>query len=482
MDETRTLSVLSRINTWWNGDPVPESLLQADYRRRDFHILKKKLSDQRQVLAIRGPRQVGKTTVCGQLIDWLLRDRDIDAKRVLYLNIENSQILSDPSTIIEDSLSVYEQNVLQESFRRNDHTLYVFIDEVQKVPDWASTIKYYTDTYDNIKFVVTGSVSTLIEQDASETLIGRIRPFVMLPLKFADFAEYHGVMSDVTDSSLSLRTELKKAVKSGRTEELNTALTRFYGMNDDAVPELASLKDEYLLKGGYPGVIDEEYVEAYSSLDTDLRYTVTGDLASVFGVKKPEKVLRVLSLIADSTGGKLNVESVARSTGVSRDTVERYIDHLQEFFLVDTCPAYTTSEYRSGGQDKMYVSDVGHLNTLWGTLAADTLTDPETMGALLETATSDHARRLQFFLSDHNDAEVAYWDKRGEVDFVLSGTEYTLPIEVKNGDSTTKDLRGLERFLEDTDAPFGVVVNDAGRLVDDGDIVHIPSWLFFLMV
>ena len=483
MDDSQILGLLNRINTWWNGEGVPDSLRKATHRRRDFAIAQDRLENSRQIITIRGPRQVGKTTLCGQLIESLVQELRVAPEHVLYLNIENSQFLSSPDDVIRDSLDVYERYVLERSFRNVDNTIYVFIDEVQKADGWASTLKYYTDTYSNIQFITTGSVSTLIKEDASETLIGRLDEQILMPMKYVDHVRYHDILEKaVADTwSTNLRSALEKSLTKKDTDELTVELTGFYGKKQAAIPELAAQKDEYLLKGGYPGVLDDEVVDAYNALDSDLRYTVTADLANVFEVKKPQKVLNVLSLVMESTGSKLNVKNIAETAGVGRDTVSRYLEYLDEFFLVSRCPRYTTSKYQSGGRQKMYLQDVGLYNTLAGTMTTDTLQDGNKMGPILETAVCDHARRLQFYLSNAQNADVAYWDKRGEVDFVLSGPEYVLPIEVKNGDSTERDLRGLRNFVDETDAEFGLAVNNVEQLKEENGVIHIPAWLFFFL-
>lgn len=484
MDDAQLLGILNRINTWWDGDPVPPSLLKAKYRRRDFHTVKKEIIDGRPIIAIRGPRQVGKTTLCGQLVEWLNSPPYlVPAECIMYLNIDNSQIMSNPENIIRDSMDVYQQYILETSFREVEEDIFVFIDEIQKLDEWASTLKYYTDTYSNLKFVVTGSVSTLIEQDASETLVGRVSDRVIMPMKFADVLEYRGVFADdeLLEASMSLRDSLQTSLVEEDYGPLSTELTKFFGTNENKAPEVGAVLNQYLLKGGYPGVLDDDLTDAYAALDQDLRYTVTGDLPNVFDITKPEKALQILSLLVESTTSKLNVQNVAQTAEIGRDTVERYLDYLSEFFLVSKCPMYTTSDYKTGGRPKMYLQDVGLYNTLAGTMHEETLHDGQKLGPILETVICDHCRRLQFFLSNHQNANVSYWDRRGEVDFVLDGRGTPLPIEVKNGDTTREDLRGLRNFIEDTDAQFGLAINNSGALEQGENVLHVPCWLFMLL-
>jgi predicted AAA+ superfamily ATPase len=127
-----------------------------------------------------------------------------------------------------------------------------------------------------------------------------------------------------------------------------------------------------------------------------------------------------------------------------------------------------------------YVRDVGHLNTLLG-VTPDTPTTPEDHGVQLETVVCEHLRRLQHYLTERRDSTVEYSETTGEVDFVVSGRNYTLPVEVKRGDSTRKSLRAIEKFLEREDLDFGIAVNNAGVLDTGGDIVHVPAWLFLYL-
>lgn len=484
MDDTRLLTLLTRLNTWWDGEPVPDTLLKAEHRRRDFYTIRAQLEGDRRIVTIRGPRQVGKTTLCGQLIEDLLSSPTPPAappERILYVTADNSQILSNPENVIRDSIEVYEQYVLEDVISNVDGPVFVFVDEIQKIDDWAAVLKYYVDTYSNIRFVVTGSVSTLIKEDASETLVGRLEERIMMPMKCIDHVRYEDILDEETvyDHSTDIRDALKTGVREDDPDGFVVELTGFYGRHEEAIPSLNACKDQYLLKGGYPGVLDDEPVDAYGKLDTDLRTTVMGDLATVYDVQKPRKVLRVLSLIMESTTAKLNVRNIADTAEISRNTVERYLDYLEEFFLISRCRRYTTSEYSSSGHPKIYLQDVGLYNTLAGTMAEETLQNGEKMGPILETAVLDHARRLQFALSDTQSSEVAYWDKRGEVDFVLSNPDYVLPIEVKNGDTTRSDLRGLENFIEESAATFGLAVNNSNVFTQSGQIIHLPAWLFF---
>jgi hypothetical protein len=404
--------------------------------------------------------------------------------------MENSQFLSDPENTIRESLSVFERDILQKSFQRVDEKVFIFIDEVQKSPEWASTLKYYTDTYAKLKFVVTGSISTLIDSDATETLVGRLDRFTMLPMKYIEYLEYYGVLGneELYDRSTELRKSFKQSFVDNEPASFKGRLAQEYGTLSTVKPELISLKDRYLMRGGYPGVLDiEKPVDVFSRLDSDLRTTVMGDMASVFEIRKPDRLLKVLNLAAHSSGSKINVQNIADTAGINRETTDDYLDHLEEFFLINRTPKYTASAYSStGGREKIHVQDPGILNALEGTLSEEALRDDKQAGKVFEVACRDLVGRLQYFVSDRQTKPVEYWEQGGEVDFVLSGATNAIPIEAKRGDPRNESLGGIKRFLEECDAQFGIVVNDADvfdeEAVDDsGWLLYVPSWLFFLM-
>lgn len=483
MEEAEALEVLSTINVWWDGDEVPQSIKQSDYKRRDFHYLKKEIQKDRQIIPIHGPRQVGKTTTVGQLIEFLIEEKDVDRENLVYINMENSRFMPEEDDVIEDSLEAYSTSVLEKAFNRLDEQIYIFIDEIQKSESWPSTLKYYTDTYSNIRFIITGSISTLIDESAKETLVGRLDPYLMLPIKFTEYLGHDEVMSEdqLLETFTDLRKSLKESLTEGDVNKYYSELVSKKGTLKRLQPEIRSRKDDYLLKGGYPAVLNLSYVDAYNGLDTDITSTVTGDIPSVFDVEKPKKMLKLLELAAYSSGQKINVQKMCRSTSLNNDTVKKYLNYLEEFFLIARSQKYSGTPYDESGKEKIYVPDTGLLNTLNSNLHQETLKNDDEMGNIMQTACFELSRRLQYYLSNRQDAEVHYWDKDGEVDLVLEGTNYLLPIEVKNGDSTNKNMSALHSFISDYNkAEFGIAVNNTNQLEKKGDIIHIPSWLYFM--
>lgn len=481
MDKQRLLRVLPQLNPWWNDGEVQSSLLKNGYRRRDFYALKNRIGE-RPVTTVCGPRQVGKTTLIGQLIQDLLTSERVEPTRVLYLSAEASALRGSDGSLVADTLDVYEQHFLGRAFTSLENPVYVLIDEVQKTEGWDETLKFYVDTCPEMIFVVTGSVSTLVQESASETLVGRVQRQTVVPFKFSDVARYHGELDDIEGrlESRELRESLRESLYSDDSEQFTEALNHAIAFLSETEPVLRSRLNEYLVKGGYPGVIPDDPSEALARLDEDLQRVVTGDLTTTFSVEKPETAFKILRYFADSTGSQVSINRISNQIGVTRNTVENYVDYLEQFFLVYRSPHYTGSSKPARKQPMAYVSDAGHLNALLG-VSPDASTTPEDRGVQLETVVCDHLRRLQHYLSDRRNSRVEHYNKMSEVDFIVSGNDYTLPVEVKNGDSRDRSLKGLKQFVRNEGLDFGLAVNGARVLEAEENVIHVPAWLFLYL-
>jgi predicted AAA+ superfamily ATPase len=477
MDATRLQGILSRYNQWWQDGTVQDELYADQQCRRDFDYLCEYI-DEEQVVTLCGPRQVGKSTMVGQAIDHLLTEENTKPNRILYFTTEVGT-LSSSENIVSDVLSVYEERILSQSFQEVEDPVYVFIDEIQKVDDWADAVKLYVDRHANLTFVLTGSVSTLISRNTNETLVGRVHEQVMVPMKYVDYLLYKGTLSEpeVREKSRDLRTAVESGIKGDDIQQTMTSLTQALTRLEPSRPEMKSKLETYLLRGGYPGHFDADTNTALRKLDRELYGVVTGDIPSVYRIEKQSELMEILRHFADSVGNKISVNNISNETGLDRKTVDAYIEYLEEFFLIYRCQHYSSSAANSRKQPMAYVTDAGHYNALVGT-SPETYPIPEQEGKNLEIVVCDHLRRLQFNFSNCRDTEVMYSELTGEVDFVIDGPGYTLPVEVKRGDSRDANLRALRRFIDEQDLGMGFAVNHSGALEQDGKIVHVPSWLF----
>jgi len=127
------LEDLERFNPWWKTGKVREEWLK-EYRRSAYFEIAKYIG-KRQIILIWGLRRVGKTTLMLQIISELLKKTG--SKNILYFSFD--EISFDLKEVLEG----YQKFILGRTFEEMKETVYVFLDEIQKVKDWENKLKIY---------------------------------------------------------------------------------------------------------------------------------------------------------------------------------------------------------------------------------------------------------------------------------------------------------------------------------------------------
>jgi predicted AAA+ superfamily ATPase len=488
------LRALYEQNPWWVKEAVPEELvypLKKPFRRRDFFVLRDKLHEK-EISAIIGPRQVGKTTTIYQLIDYLLNPDGIDAmfnikvdpKRIIYFSFDYPRLVTEIS--INDVLDIYFTDVLREEPQKLKARVYFFLDEVCRIENWSELLKGWQDLKYDIKFVVSHSSSSKVYKGASESLIGRIAPFIMFPLKFVDIVRFYNeeTCEKINDLCLSTRNAFSQAINSG---DIKIFFEKLKCMRSDLVPHEQAIKallQEYLLKDGYPGLLGVKSLRVCSEkLRTYLHLTLYKDIVQVFGVRNPKALDDLVVSLASESSSLVDISSLSKTLSIRFDTLKKYLDHLEDVFLISRSEFYSGSRSkRIRKQDKIYLTNVGLRNVLLETMDESLLNNPTALGTVVETLVYDHCKRLRFCLAGPP-ANLFYWrnSQKHEVDIVMEVFQKTIPIEVTyRGDIPAKKLRVIDEFTKKYRSPLSIMVTK-DNLDFKGKTVYIPLWLFLLI-
>ena len=154
----------------------------AERKRIYDSILAEHLAKQRQMAFVSGPRQVGKTTTCGNFAD-------------KYLNWDNT---NDRMQIIKGPAIVAEQLGLAK-LRKELPT--VLFDELHKFSRWKQFLKGFFDTYSKeVHILVTGSSRMDVYRRGGDSLMGRYFPYRMHPFSVAEV-----IQQDLPDSDQIIR-------------------------------------------------------------------------------------------------------------------------------------------------------------------------------------------------------------------------------------------------------------------------------------
>lgn len=150
-------------NPWWRGERLFGVPL---VRRWAFAPTIKGLRNGlAPVTVLRGPRQVGKTTTLNQIIDTLLDD-GVEPRRIFRVQFDDIPQLKRLETPVLDLVAWYADQVLGQSINAFAHAqggpVYLLLDEVQNLSDWATQVKHVVDLQP-VRAIVTGSSALRIE-------------------------------------------------------------------------------------------------------------------------------------------------------------------------------------------------------------------------------------------------------------------------------------------------------------------------------
>jgi len=180
MDETIKIA-LERQNPWWFRKEFDTGI-----DRLPWYPNIEKYMKTREVFLLVGARRTGKSTLLYQIIRDIINNKT-SPESILFINLDEPIFQSrskDPAYltgIIDYFLAQHKLPV----------TFYLFIDEIQNYDYWAYAIKIIYDSGKNLKIVLTGSTSTLLQTEISTRLSGRYFHTIVYPLSFREYQSFN---------------------------------------------------------------------------------------------------------------------------------------------------------------------------------------------------------------------------------------------------------------------------------------------------
>jgi len=481
MEELEVLRILSQYNPWWANKEIPPSK-KIEFKRGDFYMLQNHLH-RREILSIVGPRRVGKTILIYQLIQSLL-DSKINPHRILYLSVDDVG-LNKGGVTLEEVFNVYSKYVLGNSFDSLSETHYLFLDEIQEIPDWEKLLKNWQDFGYNLKFIISGSSSIWITKGTEESLLGRIKTTVMMPLKFSEILRYKKI---VLEEFPKERNELRKAfldsVKESDLGLFKSVLDKFIGKISNKKNEIQRELTRYLIVGGYPEFLDElDYNYIGESVRDKIKLIFFKDIVRYFRIRNPEVLEDLFKLISKESGMSFNLAKTASLLDIQRPTLRDYLKYLTKAYLIKSAEFFSASrKKRIRKQNKVYVLDAGIRNGMNNYVDTELLKDELELGKVVEGVLFDHLHRLKYNLEPGPESEVFYWRDKKEIDFVISLKRRAIPIESKFRNTISSEInQTILGFIKEHKSPFGIIITKESYKLN-GKILEVPLWVFLLMV
>jgi len=423
---------LSKWNPWWRDGSVKKELLGK--RRNSFYEIIK-FADKRQIIAIKGQRRVGKTTLMYQIIDYLLKEMKIDKFKILYFSFDEE------IEEIDRLLDFYQKDILKNKIDKFDK-IYLFFDEIQKLKDFSKKIKILYDLNPNLKIFISGSSSLEIDKGYKENLTGRCIEFILKPLTFKEYLDFKNIDVD--------------------KERVNVYIKDL---------EIELLK--YILNSGIVEVInenDEEFIRKYF-IDSILNRIIYQDITQSFRISEPEMLIKIFKIISLRPGSILNYQNLSMELGRDRRTIEKYINYLKYSMLINLI--FNFSKNLSTSEKKL--KKVYNINTTYSYLFSKEMSNlNETLPFIYETIIVNNFDINFFFRTT----------SKREVDFIKIDNNKIIPIELKYKERIKNDdLNGLIYFLDKFKLDEGILLTKDLKkegIINNKKITFIPLVEFLL--
>jgi predicted AAA+ superfamily ATPase len=374
------------------------------YIKREIERELIKWLESREIIAIRGARQSGKTTLLMRIKE-ILNNNNVDDDRIHYISFEDDIIRLK-----------FEENVKEfiEFHLTSKKKHYFLLDEVQYIKDAGKKLKLIFDSFSNIKIFITGS-SSFDLTNLGSYLVGRIIFFNLYPFSFGEFLK----------SKDEKYEKLYRKIKVDLRKEITIEKTVF-------LDELNKLLHEYLTYGSYPRIILEKNQDKKKELLRNLFITyVEKDIVGMYGIKYREKVVKLLKAIAYTSGNVINYETLSTNSDLKYHNVREILPLLEDSFVISIVrPFHKNLMNELRKNPKIYFLDYGIRNYLLETF------DNIRFDYLYETFVHNELKRSY---------QVKYWrtTAKTEVDFVVLYKDKIVPLEVKIKPKITRSFRSF---------------------------------------
>jgi len=361
--------------------------------------------DTPEVTILLGARATGKTTLLLHLVRETVAGGLALPENVYYFDLDTM----DCSDVLKSNRSLID--FIGSTPGKANPPKIVVIDEVQRLDNPGLFLKSVHDLGLPVKLFATGSSSLELRSRIRESLAGRRRTFFLGTLTPGELAG-SGPGSDWP-------------------------------------------LDEYLRWGGYPAVALEHDRARKGTLLTDLlRAYLDRDVEGFLKVERLDAFESLCRILARQAGQMVNLNELAGTLKISRDTADRYLTMLRETFIVHAVPPFfrnLRSELTK--MPKVYFADLGLRNLLAGELLRS---DPPGTGAVAENFVFILLQTMA------GAAPIHYWrtQAKAEVDFVVEAPHGLLAIEVKSGPLGRLSVpTGLRSFIKAYSPAQAMVLN-----------------------
>ncbi len=395
------------------------------YKRSLYNnVIKRVLEPRTFIQVLAGPRQVGKTTLALQIKESL--------SLLSHYASADEPTLRDPIWIEQQ----WEIARLLAQKTNNSEGVLLILDEVQKIPEWSSVVKKLWDQDSikniNLKVIVLGSSTLLIQTGLAESLTGR---FEVIYISHWEF------------------------------EECRDA----FGWN----------LNQYIYFGGYPGaamlISDPERWSRYI-IDSIIETSISRDIMLMARIHKPALLRRVFELGCQYSNYVLSYQHMVGQLQAAGNvhTVAHYLDLLSKAGLVTGLQKFSPTPLRQkASSPKLQVLNTALISAPSYCSLENAQQDGEFWQRLIECTVGAHLINTSL----GTPTEIFYWKEGNKgVDFVIKKGKRFAPVIISNN-KKKKIHSGLEEFSHKFHPHKRLVVGNDGIPLEEFLLTPSSSWL-----
>lgn len=363
------------------------------YVQRTLEKELNKYIDRKEIIAVIGARQVGKTTLIKQILK----------------KLENVNILSLDDIEVRNLFENDTKNFIELHVKPYD---YLFIDEIQYSKDSGQRLKFIYDSTET-KIFISGSSASEVSIQSLKYLVGRVFIYHLHTFSFEEYLEFKN-------------KPILNILRKGRVASLQD--------------QFDELLQEFTLYGGYPEVV--------LAKDNDEKVTILKNMYTTYFLKEVKEILNIaddyklaklMKALALQIGNIINYTELSSLTELSVYEVKKYLNILEKTFICKQIKNFHTNKRKELKKSpKIFFYDPGFRNVSIENFSKQR----SDLGALHEQFIANELEK--------KDIKAKYWRTQSgaETDFIIEKEQRIIPLEIKTKISNTVLGKSLYSFIE----------------------------------
>ncbi|MFV0480619.1 MAG: ATP-binding protein [Campylobacteraceae bacterium] len=382
----------------------------------------------KQIQVLQGIRRSGKSSIFKLLINHL--SENINPKKILYINLDDPFFVKyshEPEKLYE--IVEIAEKITQEKIE------YLFLDEIQAISHWEKYIKSVYDNENFSKIFITGSNTSLLNDNLSSLLSGRYLSTHIFPPSFKELLNINGIVNfeDLFENSSKVLNIFDSMLKFGSFFEV------FTQKNDD-------IKREILI----------------NYFDT----IVFRDCISLHDIRDSKSFKELGFYLLNNMSSLYSYTSLSKAVKLNDKSIKEYISYFENcYFLYEIKQFSYSFKEQLNNKKKIYTIDNGFLSLGYNF--------SQNRGKLLENLIFSELQKAGkdiYFFNSNYECDFLIKEKNGE--FIAIQACFEL-----NNDNKKREVRVFDKINDYKISQKIIITSNQNDKIDD--ILVIPFWKYF---